>query len=146
MKWGINMHKLVNKVLFFIKIMLLLIDFVLTLYIMLMLNSMRDGELGNLILTCIPLLLILIIFVFGFFFRKGHDNLLFNVSTVLALVTILIINLRTLFDQNMVMWIKDNMNFYYFRNQIVLIKVLCYFIFFGNLCTIYSEYVKNKHT
>lgn len=140
------MTKLINKVLFLIKIILLLLDFILTLYIMLMLNSMREGELGILITTCIPLLLVLIIFVVSFFFRKGNDNLLFNVSTILALLVILVIGIRTIFDQNMTMWIKDKMNFYYFRNQIDLIKILCYSIFFGNLCTIYSEYVKNKHT
>ena len=140
------MTKLINKVLFLIKIILLLLDFILTLYIMLMFNSMREGELGILITTCIPLLLVLIIFVISFFFRKGNDNLLFNVSTILALLVILVIGIRTIFDQNMTMWIKDKMNFYYFRNQIYLIKILCYSIFFGNLCTIYSEYVKNKHT
>lgn len=140
------MPKLVNGILFFIKIILLLFDFILTLYIMLLMNSLREGELLNLIMVCVPLLLSLIVFVVCFFFKIGNDNLLFNISSILALITILTVDFRTICDRNMVMWIKDNINFYYFRNNINLIKILCYSMFIGNLCTIYSEYEKNKHT
>ena len=55
------MLKLVNRILFFSKIIMLLMDFVLTLYIMLVMNSYHENNLGNIIITCLPLLLTLII-------------------------------------------------------------------------------------
>ena len=133
------MLKIINRILFFSKIIILLIDFVLTLYILLMLNSYAENELMNLILVCLPLLLTLIVFVISFFFNKGNDHTLFNVASTLALIVILIIDIRTIFDQNMVMWTKGNLNFYYFRNQTRVIKILCYTIFINNLLVIFNK-------
>lgn len=138
------MLKVVNRILFFSKIIILLFDFSLTLYIMLMLNSSREGELLNLFLTCIPIFLTLVIFVISFFFHKGTDNVIFNSCSLLALIAIFIIDFRTLFDQNMVMWVKDNINFYFFRNNVSLIKMLCYMIFIGNIILINNDYIKEK--
>lgn len=140
------MIKLLNRILFFSKIILLLFDFVFTLYIMLMLNSNTEGELLNLIVTCLPFLLTLIVFVVSFFFNRGVNNMIFNICSILALITIFIIDFRALFDENMVMWLKGNLNFYFFKNNVRLIKLLCYMIFTGNLILIYGEYIKNKHT
>ena len=139
MKWGIIVLKILNRIIFFTKVFLLLIDFVLTLYIMLMMNSVYQNEIVSLLFTCLPLFCVLIIFVISFFFKEGDNNTIFNISSLLALITILIIAYRTIFDQNMVMWIKSNMNFYYFRNQIKIIKILGYSIFIGNLLIIYHD-------
>ena len=133
------MLKILNRIIFFTKVFLLLIDFVLTLYIMLMMNSVYQNEIVSLLFTCLPLFCVLIIFVISFFFKEGDNNTIFNISSLLALITILIITYRTIFDQNMVMWIKSNMNFYYFRNQIKIIKILGYSIFIGNLLIIYHD-------
>ena len=139
------MLKVINRILFFSKIIILLFDFSLTLYIMLMLNSYKEGELLNLIFICLPMLLTLIIFVVSFFFHKGTDNLIFNICSILALFTIFIIDIRTLFDENMVMWLKGNLNFYYFKNHIMLIKSMCYMIFIGNLLLISRDHIRNKN-
>ena len=148
MIWGMIMFKLINKIIFFARIFVLLFAFIMTLYIMLMLNSYYKNEIVNLFLTCLPLLLILIIFVTGFFFQIGEDNFFFNLSSLFALVAILIIDVRAIADTNMVMWIKGNINFYYFKNNILLLKMLGYGIFFGNLLIIYHDYNldKKKHT
>ncbi len=138
------MLKVINRILFFTKIIILLFDFSLILYIMLMLNSNREGELLNLFLICLPLFLTLITFVVSFFFHKAADNVIFNFCSLLALIAIFIIVFRTLFDQNMVMWAKDNINFYFFKNNVLLIKVLCYMIFIGNIILINNDYIKEK--
>lgn len=127
------MHKLINRILFFSKTIILIIDFILTFYITLMMNSNYNNSIIDLIRINFPLLLILIVLVVSFFFKKGYDNTLFNISSLLALITILIIDIRTIFDQNMVMWIKNSINFYYFKNQIKVIKTLGYSIFIGNM-------------
>ena len=138
------MLKLINRLLFFSKIIILLIDFVLTLYIMLMMNSIYNNGVLDIIMTCFSLFLILVIFVVSLIFKKGEDNIFFNISSFFALVTILIIDFRTIFDQNMVMWIKGNMNFYYFRNQLKIIKILGYLVFLGNLLVLYHEHLIGK--
>ena len=137
--------KTINKILFFSRLIILLVDFILTLYIMMMLNTYSDGNIGSLVMTCLPLLLTLIVFVVSFFFKKGNNHLLFNVCSILSLITILIIDYRTICDKNMVMWVKSNMNFYYFKNQIGVIKTLCYTTFIGNILLLYIEKNKDKH-
>ncbi len=138
------MLKIVNKTIFFLKVFLLLFDLIMTFYIMLMMNSYYENELLNLIFVCLPLFLVLIIFVISFFFKEGDDNTLFNVSSFLALITILIIDYRTICDQNMIMWEKVSLNFYYFKNQMNVIKALGYTIFIGNLLVTYHEHMNNK--
>ena len=81
----------------------------------------------------------IIFIVISFFFKEGNQNTIFNVCSFLALITILIIAYRTIFDQNMVMWSKFNSNFYYFKNQIEIIEILGYSIFIGNLLVIYHD-------
>ena len=94
MKWGIIVLKILNRIIFFTKVFLLLIDFVLTLYIMLMMNSVYQNEIVSLLFTCLPLFCVLIIFVISFFFKEGDNNTIFNITSLLALITILIIYIK----------------------------------------------------
>ena len=139
------MLKLINKFTFYFKVILLIIIFTLTLYIMLSMNSYYNGnKLIDLILMCLPFFLMLIVFVVSFFFNEGDKNTFFNVGSMLALIAILIIDFRTIFDKNMVMWIKGNMNFYYFENQILQMKILSYAIFIGNVFLLLNEKINKK--
>ena len=135
------MFEAFNKVLFYFKVILLLLVFTLTLYIMLAMNSYYHHQILDIILIFIPMLMVLIIFVVSFFFKEGDDNTIFNVGCLLALIAILIIDYRTIYDKNMVMWLKGNLNFYYFQNHMMQIKMLSYCIFVGNILLIN----KTKH-
>ena len=136
------MLKLINKIFFYLKFFLLLFVFVLTLYIMLSMNSYYGNQIKDLLLISLPLFLVLVMFVISLSFKEGDDNTFFNVSCLLALIAILIIDYRTILDKNMVMWLKGNMNFYYFQSQITQIKILSYSIFFGNIFLIFKEKIK----
>lgn len=129
----------INKILFYIKVILLLVAFTLSLYIIMMMYDRFGRGIMDLILLFIPMLLSLITFVVSFFFKDGNKSILFNVSTVLALLAIVIICIRALIDKNMVLNIKDGINYYYFENQLRQIKILMYMIFFGNLVLFYKE-------
>lgn len=129
----------INKILFYIKVILLLVAFTLSLYIMMMMYDRFGRGIMDLILLFIPMLLSLITFVVSFFFKDGNKSILFNVSSTLALLAIVIICLRALVDKNMVLNIKDGINYYYFENQLRQIKILMYMIFFGNLVLFYKE-------
>lgn len=133
------MLNMINKILFYAKIILLLFDFTITLYIMLMMQDYYGGNIGMIVSTFLPLFLVLIIFVVSLSFKKGSNNTLFNVVCLLAFISIAIIDCRTIFDKNMVLWVRGNLNFYYFENQIGQIRVFSYLIFLGNLILVYKE-------
>ena len=133
------MIEMINKVMFYFKLILLLLVFTLTLYILFSMYDYYKTGFWNLILISLPLLLSLIMFVISFFFKVGDDKTLFNVGCILALIAILIIDYRSIFDKNMVLWVKGEINFYYFQNQITQIKILCYSIFIGNLVLFYQK-------
>ena len=79
------MSKLINKILFYSKIVFLLIAFVLTLYILLIRMDTNDLSALSIFPLFIPLLLVLIVFVFSFFLNIGNDNIFFNIVGVTSL-------------------------------------------------------------
>ncbi len=127
------MANIINRIVLYLKVILLLYIFTLTLYIMLMMNDCFGNQITNIFLVSLPLLLVLIIFVLNLFFNQNRHNTFFNIGCFLALIAILMIDLRTIFDENMVSWVKNGMNYYYFQNQMTQIKLLCYLMFVGNL-------------
>ena len=133
------MLKVIDKILFYFKVIVHVAVFVLVLYIMLMMNDYYGNSFSNIVSLFIPMLLVLVGFVVSFFFNKGNKNIFFNIANTIALLSIMVICLRTLFDKNMVMGIKDNINYYYFQNQIIQIKILGYMIFMGNVLLIYKD-------
>ena len=133
------MLDLINKFLFYVKVILLLLVFTLILYILLSMNDYYGNQIINLVLICLPLLMVLIIFVISYFFKEGDNNTFFNVGCLLSLIAILVVCIRTIFDKNMVLWMRGNLNFYYFQNQMTQIKILSYCIFIGNLLLIYED-------
>jgi FtsH-binding integral membrane protein len=89
----------------------------------------------------IPLLLVLIVFVFSFFLNIGNDNIFFNIVGVLVLLAIILIDCRTIFDNNIISNTKINLNF--FDIQTSKIKIMLYLTFISNiLLMIYEK--KNK--
>ena len=138
------MIKIWNKILYYTKTIILLICFSLVLYIAFSINSYYGYGLWYLFRIFMPLLLVLIVFVVSFFFNSGQDETIFNLGCVLALIAISIIALRSILDTNMVVWIRGKMNFYFFENQLLQIKILCYLMFLGNLLIIYKEKRKTQ--
>lgn len=140
----IIMLKLLNKILFYGKIVLHIIAFCFVFYIMLRMQDYYHSGFLDLILLFIPMFLITIVFVVSFFFDKGNKNAFFNVACFLSLLAIVIICARVLFDKNMILGIKDKINFYFFQNQISQIKLLYYMTFIVNCLLIYQDKVENN--
>ena len=127
------MKKLINTVLFYSKIIILLIAFTLTLYIIFSMNYYYQKDITSVFMAGLPLFLVLVTFMISIFKDNVRDNLFFNIASVLSLIAIVIIDYRTIFDRNMVLWIESKMNFYYFINSLRGIKILCYIVFLGNI-------------
>ena len=135
------MDKLINKILFYTKIIFLLIAFVITLYILLIRMDTNGLSAWSIFPLFIPLFLVLIVFVFSFFLNISDDNIIFNLSCVLVLLAIIVIDYRTIFDSNIISNTKINLNF--FDLQINKLKIMLYLTFISNiLLMIYEK--KNK--
>ena len=134
------MVKLINSILFYIKVIFLLIAFIITFYILLMRMDINKSNILSVLPEFIPLLGVLTAFVFSFFLNKGNDNLLFNIGCVLVLLAIIIIDYRTLFDRNVISLYKINLN--YFNGQVIRIKLILYLTIISNLMLIIKEKVK----
>ncbi len=131
------MIKLINKILFYTKVIFLLIAFIITLYILLMRMDINNSSILSIIPLFIPLFGVLCVFVLSFFLNKGDNNLLFNIGCVLVLLAIIIIDYRTLFDNNIISITKINLN--YFDGQTMRIKIILYLTIIGNIMLIIKE-------
>ena len=131
------MIKLINKILIYNKIVFLLIAFTITLYILFLRMDYLDLGIGSLLPLFIPLLLVLIGYVFSYFLNKANDNIFYNISCVLVLLAIIVIDYRTVFDHNIIS--IYNINIGYFNIHTLKIEVMLYLTFIGNLMLFYKE-------
>ena len=138
------MDKLINKILFYTKIVFLLITVVVTLYILLMRIDINNMDAWSIFPLFIPLLLVLIVFIFSFILNVGNENLLFNLVCVLVLLAIIFIDYRTIFDNNIISSTKINLNF--FDLQTNRIKVMLYLMFISNILLIIYEKKLKMHS
>ena len=135
------MDKIINKILFGTKIICLLVAFTITLYILLIRMDTYELSVLSIIPLFIPMLLLLITFVFSLFLNIGKNNIFFNIACVLVLLAIIVIDYRVLFDHNIIS--KTNINLYFFDLASNKIKVMLYLSFISNiLLMIYEK--KNK--
>lgn len=138
------MLNILNRILFYGKVLFLLIVFTLTLFISFRMQEYYQSQIWTVVRICIPLFLALSVFIVSLFFKEGDNNILFNVACLIAFAAIMIIDFRTLLDRNMLLWTEGSTNFYYFQNQLSQIKILTYCIFFGNILLIYKEKLGKK--
>ncbi len=135
------MEKLINKILFCTKIIFLIIAFVVTLYILLVRMDVNELSITSVLFIFVPLFLVLAVFVFSFFLNIGNDNIIFNLTCVMVLLSIIFIDYRTVFDHNIISNTAINLNF--FEIQTNRIQIMLYLMFISNiLLIIYDK--KNK--
>lgn len=138
------MDKLINQVLFYMKIIFLLIAFTMTLYILFVKMDLYGLSIFSMLPLFIPLLLVLVMFVFSFFLNLGKNNMFFNVICILVLVSIILIDYRTLFDNNILS--KTKINAYYFDLSTNRMKIMLYLTFISNVLLIIYDKKKKIHS
>ncbi len=131
------MVKIINKILFYSKIVFLLIAFVITLYILLIRMDTYGLSPLSIFPLFIPLLLVLIAFVFSFFLGIGNDNLFYNLACVLVLLAIIVIDYRVVFDNNIISKTTVNLNF--FDLHTTKIKIMLYLTTVSNILLMIYE-------
>ena len=134
------MIKHLSNFLFYTKIIFMLIAFSLTLYISLMRMDIKGLNIWSIFPLFIPLLLVLIVFVFSFFLNISRDNIFLNLVGVTVLLAIIIIDYRTIFDKNIISSNLVNLN--YFDTRVDNIKIMLYLVFISN--SLLMIYEKNR--
>jgi len=145
------MIKLLNKLFYILKNILLPITFIATIYIITFMFQRLEKELFGanfmeFLATIFPYLLLMILYIINSFLNQKSvkDNFFYNITSFIVTLTISIFVYRALFDQNMYLWHKYayDMNFNYFADQIAPMKVMLYGLCIANIVFMINGYIK----
>lgn len=123
-----------------LKVFLLLVCFMITLYIIMNMYHRLDKNMLESIPTMLPFVILLFLFIINFLFRQRIVNSCFfyNISCCLTFAVILYAAYRSVFDETMVMMLKlgYNINFNYFADVIAPMKAMLYLLIVANIILI----------
>ena len=138
------MNKALSQVFFYSKLLLLLIAFSITLYILLIRMDISELSAWSIFPLFVPLFLLLIVFVFGLFLNIGRDNTFFNMVCVLVLTAIVVIDFRTIFDTNIISQEKIHLDF--FNMYVNKIEIMLYLTLISNILLIIYDKKEKMHS
>ena len=137
------MVKLINGIFSVLKMILLLVCFVFTFYIIVKMYQRLNKDLIQSIHNFVPFVLLFIAFAVNFVLKQKavNHNIFYNITCCLVFGMILFAVYRTLYDKNMVMMIRMgyNMNFNYFADILAPIKVMLYGLFASNILLMLTD-------
>ena len=136
------MIKILNIFLNLLKVIMLLICFVFTFYIIIRMYERLGKDLAGSIQNFIPFILLFILFSINFILRQKEVNecIFYNVTCCLVMVMLLFCIYRTLNDEYMIMSIRlgYNINFNYFADIIAPMRFMLYGLSVSNLLLMLS--------
>lgn len=147
------MVKILNKICFHLKNIVLPITLIVTIYIVMYMFQRLEKELFGanfleFIKIIAPYLLLIILSIINLFLKQESvkENTFYNITSLLVVATISVFCYRALFDQNMLFWHKYgyNINFNYFSDQLAPIKVMLYGLSIANLLLMFSGLIKKE--
>ena len=147
------MNKILNKIFYILKNILLPILLFATIYIIVFMFQRLQKELFGanfmeFLGIILPFIILIILFIVNTFLKQDsvRSNMFYNIVSFLVMITIFIFCYRALFDQNMFLWHKYgyNINFNYFADQVAPMKVMLYGLSIANVLLIVDEYLKDK--
>ena len=137
------MIKAINLLLNIVKIIMLLVCFVGSFYIIITMYRRLDKNLFDSIKNFIPFVFLFIMFSINFILKQKAvtQNIFYNLTCFLGLSVILFAIYRTLCDKNMIVMLRMgyNINFNYFADMIAPMKVILYGLSVSNILLILSE-------
>ncbi len=146
------MIKIFNGLLNVLKMLMLLVCFVLTFYIIVRMYQRLEKDLIKSIFNFIPFFLLFILFCVNFIFRQKQvtQNTFYNVTCVMVFAMLGFAIYRTFYDKNMLVLTRlgYDINFNYFADIIAPMKVLLYGLSVSNILLIVSgiDFNKKKNT
>ena len=142
------MIKILNKLIYILKNILLPLTFIATIYITVFMfkrleKDIFGANLFEFLKVVIPFIILLILILVNSFLniKTVKDNIFYNLTSFIVLITISIFCYRALLDQNMFLWHKYgyNINFNYFSDQIASIQVMLYGLSLANILLIIKD-------
>ena len=142
------MTKILNKLIYILKNILLPLTFIATIYITVFMfkrleKDIFGANLFEFLKVVIPFIILLILILVNSFLniKTVKDNIFYNLTSFIVLITISIFCYRALLDQNMFLWHKygSNINFNYFSDQIASIQVMLYGLSLANILLIIKD-------
>ena len=142
------MTKILNKLIYILKNILLPLTFIATIYITVFMFKRLEkvifgANLFEFLKVVIPFIILLILILVNSFLniKTVKDNIFYNLTSFIVLITISIFCYRALLDQNMFLWHKYgyNINFNYFSDQIASIQVMLYGLSLANILLIIKD-------
>lgn len=137
------MIKLINYILNILKVIMLLVCFVLTFYIIISMYQRLNKSLIGSIYSFIPFGLLFILFSINIIFRQKEVNecTFYNITCCLVFGMLFFAIFRTLTDRNMVVMIRlgYDINFHYFADMIAPMRLMLYGLSISNILLIISN-------
>ena len=142
------MSKILSRLFNALKYLLLVVSFILILYGVMVMYKRLDKSMLEAIPLFIPFVLVLTIYIVNIFVKSNiiRDNLLFNFTSVLIFIAIIIIGVRAKYDTNMLVFYKYGINYnpLYLSDNLSTIKTCLYVLFASNLLFLISIFFEDK--
>lgn len=131
------MKQILNGLFYFLKFLLFIAAFAVTLFIMLGMYQRLGKNMMESMKVFIPYLLLIILFIINIFARQTSvtKNIFYNITCTLVFSTIILVGLRAMMDPNMVLreQLGRNINFNFFDYFIPFMKIMLYGLSISNL-------------
>lgn len=131
------MKRLLNLLFSFLKYILLLIAFGLSLFLVLKLNARLDKNIKDSISVFIPYILLFILFILNICLDRKYvkKNIFYNITCCLVCATNIVVAYRAMFDTNMVFNSiqKSGVNFNYFNDYLSFNNIMLYGLSIANI-------------
>ena len=138
------MKDILSKLFGFFKYILLIVSFGLVLYGIMMTYSRLEKPLTDAVSVFLPFVVVLVMFLISLIVgsSKVNNNLLFNFVSCFVFITIIVVCLRSLFDDKMILFYKYQMNFNpaFFADNLSIIEVMLYMIGSANALLLLSQF------
>jgi hypothetical protein len=132
----------------FLKYLLLIISFGLVFFGIMTTYSRLNKSLLDAIGVFLPFALVLLVFIISMIMHSklSKSKLLFNFVSCFVFVVTIIIGLRSMFDKNMLLYYKYQINFNptFFADNLSAIEFMLYMIFVSNVLLIICDILKKK--
>ena len=140
------MKKIINWILLVLKYILFLGAFASSFYIVLSMYRRLNKDMIESISIFIPYAILLILFFINIIFRQKsvNQNIFYNLTCCLVFVTTIVVSIRSIYDTNMILnkIMGYNINFIYFGDYIMFMKLLIYGLSLGNI--LFMFHIKDR--
>lgn len=142
------MKDVLSKLFGFLKYILLVISFGLVFFGIMTTYSRLEKPLTDAIDVFLPFALVLIVFLVNLIMssKLANSKLLFNFVSCFVFIVTIIIELRSMFDKNMLLFYKYQINFNptFFADNLSAIEFMLYMIFGADLLLIVCDLLSKE--